>query len=286
MNKKNLYLLGSDGFLGKSIKKNIELQKNFQIKYFNRKKCNFLNISNLKSNSKLINNNSVIVMTIGIKKQLGDNYDNYILNMKIFFNFLKLIESKKKMSIVFFSSLEVFSNSNTKLTINEQTPYQTSTYYGLAKIQNEIILKKFCKDKNFRYIIIRPPLIYGINDKSKGYGPTNFFYQFKSNKVINIWGNGKELREFIYVEDIPIIINKLLKIKKSLEINIISGKSYNYNDIIKSLKIISKKNINFKRKKRTGLITNHKYSKINLIKLIGNFKFTHLTDGLRSMHKL
>ena len=225
-------------------------------------------------------------MTIGIKKQLGDNYNNYIINMKIFMNFLKLIENKKKLTIIFFSSLEVFSNSNPKKTINENTPYNTLTYYGLSKIQNEIILKKFCNEKNFKCIILRPPLVYGINDKTKGYGPTDFFFKSKSNKFIEIWGNGKELREFIYIDDIPIIILKLLKIKISLEINIISSKSYNYNNIVNCLETITQKKIMYKRKKRTGAITNHKYSNEYLVKNIGKFKFTKLIDGLNKMYNL
>ena len=77
--------------------------------------------------------------------------------------------------------------------ISEITPVQPRSYYGIAKYTSECLLRKQCADVNTQLILLRPPLIYGKGDLSRGYGPTGFTYKAISSDEI------KWFASFIFV---------------------------------------------------------------------------------------
>ena len=60
-------------------------------------------------------------------------------------------------------------------------------------------------------LILRPALVYGKEDLSYSYGPTGFIYKAINFEELVLWGDGSELREFIYVEDVAKIVDQLIQ---------------------------------------------------------------------------
>ena len=121
-------------------------------------------------------------------------------------------------------------------------------------------------------MIIRPPLIYDIKDIN-GYHPGGFVYSAQKNKIIKLWGDGNEKREFILIEDAANLIIKL-SISDCFGIfNIASGKSFSYRSIAEYIsKIIECKIIELDRTK--GIPVNHSYDNAKLKTIIEDFNFT------------
>jgi GDP-L-fucose synthase len=95
------------------------------------------------------------------------------------------------------------------------------------------MIEAFNKQYNHNYISIMPTNIYGINDN---FHPSNshvipaliekIYNGFSKNKKsIKLWGTGKALRDFLYVDDVARAILLLTKqYSKSQLINVGSGK--------------------------------------------------------------
>lgn len=75
------------------------------------------------------------------------------------------------------------------------------TPYAVSKMCAENILKLYEKDLSI--VVIRPENIYGIGQKaSYGYVIHNFINAIKRNKAINIFGDGNQTRDFVYIDDV------------------------------------------------------------------------------------
>jgi UDP-glucose 4-epimerase len=281
MNKTIVF--GGSGLIGSALKRSISkttLNKSFV--FLSRKD---LNLSNLKkkaflSTKKIFKNNTNIIFLAGIKKQYGDTKENYINNIKMVNNLCSIISGLKEVYIIYISSTEVF-DTNTNHKINENSLKKSNTFYGKSKINSEKILQKFSQKNKLKLAILRPAQIYGLGDYYDAYGPTQFINKAILNENIEIWGNGSEFREFIYVNDIVKIIKFFLKKRITEEINVVSGQSYRYIDIISFLKSFFSK-ITVISKQRTTVKSDILFDNSKLIKTLPkSYNFTKLKSGLK-----
>ena len=281
MNKTIVF--GGSGLIGSALKRSLSkttLSNSFV--FLSRKD---LNLSNLNKKAifnakKLIKNNINIIFLAGIKKQYGDNKKNYINNIKMVNNLCSLISGLQGVYIIFISSTEVFDvNANHK--INENSLKKSNTFYGKSKIKSEKILQKFSQKNNLKLAILRPAQIYGLGDYYDAYGPTQFINKAILNENIEIWGNGSEFREFIYVNDIVKIMKFFLKKRITNEINIVAGQSYTYINIISLLQSFFS-TITVISKQRTGVKSDIFFDNSKLIKTLPkSYNFTKLKAGLK-----
>ena len=195
-----LVIVGHTGFIGKNIYQNLINNSKYEIVGISTNQVNLLDNNSSHILSEIIPSNSVVIMCVGIKKQLGDNLEIFRDNLSIIKNFSEAMIKSKPAKILFISSTSVYGEDVVyDHSISEETPVQPRTYYGIAKYTAERILKKVCRDNQLHLMILRPPLVYGKDDLSMGYGPTGFTYKYVNGEKIILWGNGSEYREFIYM---------------------------------------------------------------------------------------
>ena len=191
-------------------------------------------------------------------KECEKYYTNNVLNL------ISLLEACKEAKVKYFifsSTCAVFEEGQTK--VNENSIKNSNNIYGKTKLYGEEIIKYLSKKYNFQYSILRYFNVIGADEKLR-VGPIrdsgHLFMNiinsiFNKSFKINIYGNkfntkdGTGVRDFIDVEDICNIhllsYKKMLRNKKSYEINCGIGKGYSVNDIINSFE----KNIKKKFKK-------------------------------------
>ena len=125
--------------------------------------------------------------------------------------------------------------------------------YGFWKLLSIVAAKSYNKQKNFKSLNIIFPSLYGPFDKFDKMNShvissliVKFFDAIKREQnVVNCWGDGKPIREFLFVEDATEALVEITKSYNNIEpINIGSGKGYS----IKKIAEIIKKNILYKGK--------------------------------------
>lgn len=124
------------------------------------------------------------------------------------------------------------------------------TPYAVSKISAEEILKLYSDKINT--VIVRPENIYGPGQKEAyGYVIHNFIKAVDGGKEINIYGNGNQTRDFIYIDDVVETVEKLMdiNIKSGTVISLGTGKETKIIDLAKEvMKILNKKaKINFSK---------------------------------------
>jgi UDP-glucose 4-epimerase len=137
---------------------------------------------------------------------------------------------------------------------------------------------------NLNYDIYRISNVYGIGqDISKGLGVINTFLDniIRHSKV-NVFGDGKTIRNYIYINDVVRLLKISLKdINVSRTLNLSSNDEISINDLLKVIAKVIDVNfeINYQSNRKSDvpciLLDNSR-----ILSLIDDFKFTQLELGI------
>lgn len=282
MKKNNYIILGNSGFIGRNLQKYLKRKKKSVIG-FSSKKINLLVKTDALKLSRFIDSNSIIIFLSFNKNQKNATTSELKKNLLMTENFLNVLEKKKPKMVIFFSSQTVYGENTHNLNITEKTLPNPTSFYGIAKYTSERMINKYCLEKEITFMIIRIPRIYGSDDDINNYGPTKFIYYYKKNKKLDLWGDGKEKRDYLHINDLNKIVLKLIMKNFNGLINICSGVNYSFLQIINYIEVLTGNKFSFKKKKRSRPKVDHGMKNKFLKKVIGNYKFVPLRDGLKSL---
>ncbi len=146
-------------------------------------------------------------------------------------NVLKACIQNKIGKIIFASSASVYGNCN-ELPINEETNTNPTSPYGSSKLSAENEIKKIADEFGIRYIILRMFNVYGKGQKKQYAGViSKFLKNISENKEIVIFGDGKQTRDFISINDVVESFDCAIKSKTNGTYNIASGISVSINEL-------------------------------------------------------
>jgi len=281
MPKQKILILGHSGFIGSQLERTFLRLSNWEVTGRSLPDIDLINEKDASLLSPFLTPESTVVLAAAVKRQFGDSLDVFRKNMTIVENVCRLLENHPVRRVVFMSSTAVYGEETENTNISEMTPVNPTSYYGIYKYSAEVLLKKACKEnRQTSLVCLRPPLIYGPGDRGRTYGPSGFSAAATEGEPITLWGDGEELREFIYIEDLCRLIAFIVDSEYEGELNVVSGTHYCFADAITILK-----------KKRPNLVVNSRprskekadnafdAQKIKLL-LPANFHFTSLEDGL------
>ena len=255
---KRLVILGSKSFIASSIIK--YTSKNYKLILVDRKICNFEKSSCVKRLSNILKSGDTVIFIAA--KAPVKNIEMFNENILICKNIFNALSKVKDIHLIYMSSDAVYGDR--KGLISESSKVEPSSLHGLMHITREKMLKYLnCK----KYTILRPTLIYGLQDPHNGYGPNKFYRSAKSKKIIYLFGRGEERRDHIYIEDIGKIISCIINKKKTGIFNLVSGKVISFFEIAKIISKLNKNNISVKFLKRIGSMPHNGFRAFNNAKL-------------------
>jgi dTDP-glucose 4,6-dehydratase len=232
LSKKNYYIINIDKINYSSNFQNIPV--NIQNYKFYREDINnraaIRNIIN-KYNPKIIYN---LAAETHVDRSIDDPKNFINSNILGIYNLLEVIRNlKKKLKFIQVSTDEVYGDIKNKRSSKELDAYNPSSPYAASKASGDLLIKSYIRTYKIFSIITNCCNNYGPNQYPEKLIPT-IIYNLIIKKEIPIYGSGKNIREWIYVED---HCNALIKIgQKGLvgeNYNIGSGKTFNNIEIAK-----------------------------------------------------
>ncbi len=249
MLKNKVVLLGHSGFIGKEILYQLKSEK-INVRGLSSKEINLYSPSSAQLLSKILNDETTLIVASAITREHGDNISSMQKNIKMVSNVALAIEKSPIKKCVYLSSADVYGKPNGP--INEKLPLNPLTFYSLAKVCSEKILEITLTKTQTTLLILRYNGVFGPGQKNVGYGPNYFIDSILRNGVVKLWGEGKELRDSLYVKDLAKIIISLGLKDSSGNYNIASGKSRSFVDVLEILKKIFPKKFSIQKKDRTN----------------------------------
>jgi UDP-glucose 4-epimerase len=106
------------------------------------------------------------------------------------------------------SSAAVYGNPVT-LPVHETAVCAPVSPYGFHKLMAETICKEFYQLFGLQVAVVRPFSVYGPGLKKQLFW--DLFQKYKAGqRVIEVWGTGKESRDFIYIDDLILLLQHIM----------------------------------------------------------------------------
>jgi len=132
--------------------------------------------------------------------------------------------------IIFASSAAVYGDHSDIIT--EESATNPQSPYGNSKLEAEKIIAKKCKENNINYVILRMFNVYGDGQNNNYAGViTKFLDNIAQNKSLIIYGDGKQTRDFVSIQDIVDAFDCAITSDKNGTYNIGTGKSISINEL-------------------------------------------------------
>ena len=245
MSKKRIIVIGKNSFISQKFVNKLTGERIYIVE----KKNNYFSKPNWFN---LINKNTTIVF-FAFDNSLVSQRNNFFLFNKKILNFFYLFENylitnKLFPKIIFTSTATVYGDTKSKL-VKENFKLKPQTEYDISKVFFEKLLIKLSINRKVKVTILRLSNVIGLSEisKQKDRGVVNkIMKKIKNNKLVKIYGTGKYLRDYIFIDDLVDGIIKSVKICKPGIYNLCSGKSYSLINILQ--KIEKMMNIKIKKK--------------------------------------
>jgi UDP-glucose 4-epimerase len=121
------------------------------------------------------------------------------------YNLIEACRHHKVKKTILASSASIYGQASSFPTSEEHPPYNNYTFYGAAKMANELIFRSFYEMYGFKYNAMRYFNIYG--PRMDTYGKytevlIKWYHLIKQGKRPVLFGDGEQTMDFVYIEDI------------------------------------------------------------------------------------
>ena len=141
---------------------------------------------------------------LDVRKSVADPCFDADVNIKGTLNILEACKNTKVKKIIFASSGgTIYGECGTKAP-DEKAVANPLSPYGVAKLSVEHYIKAYSALFGLKYTVLRYANVYGPRQDANGEAGVVaiFIGKMAQNKDIFIFGDGKQLRDYVYVKDV------------------------------------------------------------------------------------
>jgi len=267
--KKKCIIYGGAGFIGSHTTETL-LDNDFEVTVFDKINASRKNLTDVLDKIKFIEgdfNNAIdikeslknqdfvihlVSSTLPADSNLNPQYDvetNLVSSLSLF----EECVNQKIKKVIFISSGGTIYGNPLKLPINEKHPTNPTSSYGIIKLAIEKYLSLYKSLKGLDYTVLRFSNPFGERQNPlSGQGLiSNLLYRIKNRQTLEIWGDGKVIRDYFYIKDGANAIYHAIKNQSQSNIfNISSSRGYSVNQILDRFRKVL--NLKFKVKYTAG----------------------------------
>lgn len=212
---KKVLIIGGNGFIGRSVVEKFVLEgvevsvidkneidiKNFSVKYYTG------DIFAIEEYQKLIEEQDAIVYLVSSilpNSSLSESKTGFIKEIPYILNLCEICKDANVKRIIFASSGgTVYGKNGVDINL-ETSPTFPINNYAILKLAIENILIMYNRVFDMENIILRISNPYGKGQKlSSGVGAvTTFAVNIVNEKPITIFGDGENIRDYVYIKDV------------------------------------------------------------------------------------
>jgi UDP-glucose 4-epimerase len=128
--------------------------------------------------------------------------------------------------VVYVSSDAVYRDSAKPLS--ETSCAEPASPHGAMHLAREVVLRAAFDGP---LAILRPTLIYGLEDPHNGYGPNRFRRLAAAGKGIVLFGEGEERRDHVSVENVAELLARIVLRRSTGVLNAVSGNVASFREV-------------------------------------------------------
>lgn len=283
--KKRIGITGASGFIGKLLVQQL-LDQGYSVNALMRSKTSFPtdvkrvegDLTDIKALNSFLQDIDILIHLAG--RQLPPEEQFFKDNVLATNALLNRAKNFPIKHLIFLSTVAVYADQEDKIHTEEEQ-CNPSTYYGLTKYLAENICHYWQTITKQKLTILRPFNVYGKENR-KGVVFT-MIENAKKTQTITINGDGNQIRDFLYVDD---VINALLLvIQKEQEgiFNLGSGHSITISELADMIKELSFQVQTKYKQSESGKTKKILYALEHTQKVLGWHAQTPLREGIKKI---
>lgn len=185
---------------------------------------------------------------------------------------------------VYLGSTAIFGTARSNRSIREDAPLSPGSPYAASKVLGELLLGSSSEAAGAPLLVLRPPMVYGPGDPSTAYGPGRLIRSLIERGELRLFGNGGDLRDFLFVDDLARIAVDLALGARTGTFNVSSGKAATFAEVASHLRRLSGKGRVIREPRRVPK-TDQRLEPSKLRRALPRARFTPLIQGLEAAYR-
>lgn len=267
-------LLGARGFIGAALKRQLEAQ-DVPTLALTSSAVNLADAGAAEALAMLLKPTDAVVMLAALTPDKGRDIPTLMKNLAMMQSVCAALEKSGCAHLVYFSSDAAYDTAAS--LVAENTPPSPQDLYGAMHCTREIMARNLDKAS---LLILRPTLVYGLDDTHNAYGPNRFRRAARQQGKITLFGAGEETRDHVHVDDVAALTMRCLFCRSTGILNIASGVSKSFREIAEIAARQFGNAIEIITTPRANPITHRHFDVTNLIKAFPDFRFVAVEEGM------
>ena len=283
MKNKSALVIGANGMVGTALMKVLGRSKT----YFAIKGVDIETDMTIKSNTEIIKDYDHIYHLAGKKgspQTAKERPADYLPMLQFDANIIEAIGKYKPEWFLYTSSIGVYPPMEVyeEDKVWHQVPSENDKIPGYIKRMGELSCYAIRATYGYENIsIVRPANIYGPNDN---FGKNSMVIPALIKKgceddMINVWGDGSPIRDFIYCEDVAKGMLHMVENKVNHTVNLGSGEGVKISDIANTIGKHFDKEVKYDKSKPNGDMK--RLMSMRRAQELGIFTRTSLEEGIK-----
>lgn len=272
-------LLGAHGFIGAAIRRQLD-SRGIPNLAPTSVDLDLSSASAAEKLAALIRSSDAVVMLAAITPDKGRDIATMMKNFAMMQSVCTAIGTSSCAHLVYFSSDAVYSSADSRVT--EDTPPLPQDLYGAMHYTREVMARSLAK---VQVLVLRPTLIYGLEDTHNSYGPNRFRRAAQKDGKIMLFGGGEEMRDHIHVDDVAALTLRCLLHRSTGTLNVATGVSHSFHDVAQLVAKQFKSAVEIVGTPRANPVTHRHYDVTNTVKAFPDIRFIPLADGVARVHR-
>lgn len=277
---KRVVVLGASGFIGRLLARSLSA-RGVDVAAPDSSLLDLTAPDSGENLSRLLRPDDHLVFLSAVTPDKGRDLASFARNMMMGEQVCQALLSASCAHLTYVSSDSVFRDPAEQVT--EAAWPSPLELYGVAHHARERMLAHTCVQTELPFLVVRPVAVYGALDSHNSYGPTRFLRQALSTAEIEIFGEGEEQRDHIFVHDLVNLLVQLIYLRSTGTLHAATGVSLSFAGLaLKVGEIVGEASL--KHLPRRQPITHRTFDIRTLRAALPSFEFTPLAEGLRQTY--
>jgi nucleoside-diphosphate-sugar epimerase len=204
-------------------------------------------------------------------------------NMAMMSAVCSALEQTPVAHVIYISSDAVYSDSDGPLS--EDSVTAPDNLHGIMHVARELMLKSVMGGTPLA--ILRPSLLYGLDDPHNGYGPNSFRRLAAKGEDITLFGEGEERRDHVLIDDVAEIIRLVARHRSKGALTVATGEVVSFRDMAEMVVAQFDTPVAIKGSPRKGSMPHKGYRPFDVSacrEAFPEFRYTLPAEGITRVH--
>jgi UDP-glucose 4-epimerase len=272
-------ILGGSGFVGRSLAAQLGRHK-VQTVSLSSADLDLTAPESAERLAAIISPQDALVFASALTPDKGKDLRAMIRNLAMAESVCAALVRSPCSHVVYLSSDAVYPDD--AALVSEETLCASKSLYGQMHVAREQALCAATAAHRVPLLILRLSILHGVGDTHNSYGPNRFLRSALVQGRIDLFGEGEEKRDHVWIDDVCRLVREGLYRRSEGLLNVATGSSWSFRQVAELIADSLGTPVVIQGRPRQALISHKHFDISNTIKAFPGFYYTPLRTALHA----